>query len=228
MKKAIATALAALACTSAGTAAAATNLIVNGGFEEGPAIGGAGYLRGVVPTGWNAVPALEAPDILSNAYNQTGPGFAQLLHAHGGNRYLDMNGASPTGGLSQTITGLVPLSAITVTFWSGQWAQNSAGTLVAALSGDTTTTATVSVPYAPGAVTSQWSQYTLTGFASAAGTATLRFTADSTRFDRGAPGLDDVVLTGTAATPEPAAWTLMIGGFGLAGLTLRRRRAAHG
>jgi hypothetical protein len=32
---------------------------------------------------------------------------------------------------------------------------------------------------------------------------------------------------GSAATavPEPAAWTLMIGGFGLAGATLRRRRA---
>lgn len=30
---------------------------------------------------------------------------------------------------------------------------------------------------------------------------------------------------GPAAVPEPAAWALMIGGFGLAGATLRRRRA---
>jgi PEP-CTERM motif len=31
---------------------------------------------------------------------------------------------------------------------------------------------------------------------------------------------------GTAAVPEPASWALMIGGFGAAGVALRRRRAA--
>jgi hypothetical protein len=29
-----------------------------------------------------------------------------------------------------------------------------------------------------------------------------------------------------APTPEPAAWALMIGGFGLAGAAMRRRRRA--
>jgi len=38
--------------------------------------------------------------------------------------------------------------------------------------------------------------------------------------------LDNVALSArpTAAVPEPAAWALMIGGFGLAGSALRRRR----
>lgn len=31
--------------------------------------------------------------------------------------------------------------------------------------------------------------------------------------------------TGVGAVPEPASWALMIGGFGMAGATLRRRRA---
>ena len=37
--------------------------------------------------------------------------------------------------------------------------------------------------------------------------------------------LDNVVLT-AGSVPEPGAWALMIGGFGLAGATLRRRRSA--
>lgn len=35
----------------------------------------------------------------------------------------------------------------------------------------------------------------------------------------------DAVAPGQGAVPEPAAWSLMIAGFGLAGATLRRRRA---
>jgi hypothetical protein len=40
----------------------------------------------------------------------------------------------------------------------------------------------------------------------------------------GAPSLDERLLA--AAVPEPASWALMIGGFGLAGAGLRRRRTA--
>lgn len=42
-------------------------------------------------------------------------------------------------------------------------------------------------------------------------------------------GIDNFALRAvdpTGAVPEPATWALMIGGFGLAGSTLRRRRAA--
>ncbi|HEU4967577.1 PEPxxWA-CTERM sorting domain-containing protein [Sphingomonas sp.] len=41
--------------------------------------------------------------------------------------------------------------------------------------------------------------------------------ADNFRFD---------AVTGGSAVPEPAAWALMIGGFGLVGAAARRRRAA--
>jgi hypothetical protein len=39
-------------------------------------------------------------------------------------------------------------------------------------------------------------------------------------------GTSLVVGNGAAAVPEPASWALMIGGFGMAGGMLRRRRTA--
>jgi len=47
-------------------------------------------------------------------------------------------------------------------------------------------------------------------------------------FDFGLTGFDDIRLTladGDSAVPEPAAWAMMIAGFGLAGVALRRRRS---
>jgi PEP-CTERM motif len=41
----------------------------------------------------------------------------------------------------------------------------------------------------------------------------------------GAFSLDNVTLSTGGGVPEPASWALMIAGFGLAGATLRRRRA---
>lgn len=39
--------------------------------------------------------------------------------------------------------------------------------------------------------------------------------------------LGTVSVADTAAVPEPASWALMVGGFGLAGVAMRRRKAAH-
>ena len=47
-------------------------------------------------------------------------------------------------------------------------------------------------------------------------------------FDFHLAGFDNIGLTladARSAAPEPAAWTLMIAGFGLAGAALRRRRS---
>ena len=49
--------------------------------------------------------------------------------------------------------------------------------------------------------------------------------ADDGHFnDGGNPGFEGIVRGGTV--PEPATWTMMIAGFGLIGLTARRRAAA--
>ena len=52
------------------------------------------------------------------------------------------------------------------------------------------------------------------------------FGLTSMTFTQNDPG-DGMILAGvTLGVPEPATWALMIGGFGLAGAALRRRRAA--
>ncbi|HLZ73865.1 DUF642 domain-containing protein [Phenylobacterium sp.] len=70
-----------------------------------------------------------------------------------------------------------------------------------------------------------WTTETLSFVASGASTA-LTFTGN---VGQAYIGLDNVSVVETAApgaVPEPAAWALMIAGFGLAGAALRRRRLA--
>ena len=63
-------------------------------------------------------------------------------------------------------------------------------------------------------------------FVDGAGTYTLAFTeVDNQLFYN--VGLDNLSVNDVAGTvPEPATWAMMIGGFGLAGAALRRRKAA--
>ncbi|MFN3371119.1 MAG: PEPxxWA-CTERM sorting domain-containing protein [Sphingomonadaceae bacterium] len=56
------------------------------------------------------------------------------------------------------------------------------------------------------------------------GTLVLSFLTDSS--DNIGPLLDNVLVTQTAAIPEPATWAMLIAGFGLVGGALRRRRLA--
>ena len=230
MKFAVVTAV-SVAVLGLAAPAAAANLLTNGGFEGAPANNNGTYYRGpLAPEGWDRVSGLEAPDILSDAYGQGGAGFLVLLDPQEGDRFLDMNGGSPTGGLQQDISGLNAGDLLTLTWWAGSWAQNSSGVLGAslldasndgALAGLSTT-----FDYLPGAASSSWTMYTLTAYVPASGSVRVRFTGDSSSNARGAPGLDNVSLTAKAAVPEPAAWALMIAGFGLAGAALRRRAPA--
>ncbi|WP_296597610.1 PEPxxWA-CTERM sorting domain-containing protein [Phenylobacterium sp.] len=71
-------------------------------------------------------------------------------------------------------------------------------------------------------------QFDLSQFAGQTLDLRFQFQADYSAFSRGLL-LDNVAITGTRApgttVPEPAAWALMILGFGAAGSALRRRRA---
>lgn len=232
MFKSVSAALCGAAAMLAASSAGAASLLVNGGFEGAPAdnFPAQHYTRGIAPEGWSALPGLEVPDIISAGYAQGGPPFQVLLTAQEGSRFLDTNGASPTGGLYQDVEGLEAGTAVSLSYWWGQWAQNSAGVLNIALIDPATLAvidaATISVPFNNTLTSSAWNNLTLSGLAPASGKVRVQFSANSGATDRGGPGLDNLVLTGTLAggVPEPGAWALMILGFGAAGTALRRRR----
>lgn len=81
-------------------------------------------------------------------------------------------------------------------------------------------TAPVEGPYYDGTI--DFLPYTLTFTA----TSTDMFFAFNNMSFTGIEGLDNVSIAAIGgAVPEPAAWAMMIGGFGLAGAATRRRRA---
>lgn len=51
-----------------------------------------------------------------------------------------------------------------------------------------------------------------------------QLTIDLGANEYGWQAVDNIILTGVSAVPEPATWAMMITGFGLAGAMLRRRR----
>jgi hypothetical protein len=224
--------VAMLAATAMSMPASAASLLTNGSFEQGPALNVQGYNRGGLPTSWSSSPGWETPDILGSAYHQTGAGFAQLLGPQDGDRYLDMNGASPTGAIRQTLSGLTGGSLLKLSFWSGSWAQNSSGNLTAYLvdAANMAVLANKSIdyPYNPGATTSQWTQYFLSAVVPVSGQVSVVFSGNSGSSARGAPGLDNVALVAVpTAVPEPASWAMMIGGLAFVGGALRGRHKAR-
>jgi hypothetical protein len=70
-----------------------------------------------------------------------------------------------------------------------------------------------------------WTGFNSTGVGFVDGLNTLSFRVSNFGQATGNPSGLRVELGGTAAVPEPQAWTMLIAGFGLVGAGMRRRRA---
>jgi hypothetical protein len=220
MRTAKATLAAALSVAAllgvAGQAAASTNLLTNGSFED---IGGAayqgwgGYTFGA---GFSTLPGwtvdFGSVDVTTNA-----SGWSP---AADGQNSLDINGWE-AGQISQAFDDVAG-KTYTVTF---DYSRNAAGAPDPATADVAVGDALVHVSSANdpsqfgtvGAMLWKTESFTFVG----SGHDTISLTA--TVPGNGGVFFDDVRVSG--GVPEPAAWSLMIAGFGLAGAALRRRRA---
>lgn len=213
------------AATFGATPATAQNLLQNGSFESrvvtatDTCLGAAWCVRSSASTpGWTQFG--DGVDLLHNNYVQA-PGFDVLVDASNGVNFLDMNQTGSLGGIFQVVSAtagqLFHLSLDTTA-----WAINARGGRLGYELYDP----------ASGTILASGSYTDPTGGVWV--TRTLDATAISNQIGvriqalfstQAGPGLDNVILTATTpgAVPEPAAWGMLLMGFGMLGATLRRR-----
>lgn len=193
--------------------------ITNGGFEaDAASVPAGGFTFGPI-TGWNSPGGYL---VSAGYYSATPPeGRVFALIGDGGD----------TGGyhLSQTIAGLAPGSRYTVKFELGGEDFRDPGfveqvkVFMSSGSGSAfqTFSAPVSsntVPYGSGPLWDHWAFFNYS-FVANSTSATIDFMQTAGLSDT---GLDNVSIS--AGVPEPAAWALMLTGFGVLGGALRARR----
>lgn len=238
-------ALSAMGAAVIVTSAQATNLVANGDFEQLLVPGFSAEFGSRFPsqqvTGWT-----------TNGYNFVfTPGSADTTGATGefggltlwgpnngssnglpatspsGGNFVAMDGAFEVGPLSQTINGLIPGKATSVSFfWAGAQQQgfNGPTTEQFQVSLGTQTEFTPVVSNANHGFTG-WTQETLS-FIPASSSELLSFLAIGT--PAGVPPFSLLDGVSVSDTPEPATWALFIATFaGFGGFAYLRRKTAH-
>lgn len=187
---------------AASSANAAVNLVTNGSFEDPTSTGNFSTLSGSQLPGWtidtgNVDVVVQPPYV-----------------AFDGTQSLDLVGTGvSTGSISQQIATGTGLYRLTFAYTNNT---DSSGPFSATYSiGGVTGTVTAS---GGTAANPNWQTFSVDFVAN--GATTLTF-ADTSGVSNQGIFLDAVSVT---AVPEPAAWALMIGGFGLVGGAMRRRR----
>ena len=210
MRKTLMLALASASLSAIPTVASAQ--IVNGGFED-PVIADPCCNTVVAPgsiLGWD----VTAGDInVVNGTYSSDPYPTNL--AYEGLQYLDLVGQSGSGSIEQTFATVAgQLYKLTFAYSNnifGGAPVASANYLVATVGGAVVHT---------GATAQNLNWVVETAYFTGTGSDTLSFTSILDA-QNGSIFLDAVSI---AAVPEPSTWAMMIFGFGLAGMAIRRRK----
>lgn len=222
-------ALGLLAAMTIATPAFAAELVVNGGFDDdavpsggfiiydaGQTIGGGGWT--VLGNGGNS--GLN----LSTGYTE----FAVSFVSQAGPNSFDLTASGNTGPASGIYQDIATIAGqqYQLSFWlgnadgssNGSYTQPSALTLTIG-NGPSTLFSNADTTFE----SINWQQNSVFFTAT---DATTRIQFNNATVGDNFAGLDSVSVMAVTAVPEPAAWALMIGGFGLVGGMLRRREAA--
>lgn len=214
----------ALVAAAATPAAAAVNLVVNGGFET-PVTNPGSFIQvngGGSFTGWDVLSPGTNVIIINQSYQEGG----LVFNPHSGIASIDLTGAGntgPTTGISQILA--TTSGKYTLSFWVGN-ASPTGGN-----GSNYTQPSTVNLSINGGAIQSftnstdtpfgiNWKPFSVDFVAN--GATTIAFTNGTTGDNM--LGLDDV--SAVSAVPEPASWAMLIAGFALTGAAMRRRKGA--
>jgi hypothetical protein len=208
-------------------AGAATNLIVDGGFEANPAShGGYGHTAGGTSFDGGAwhVTGVDILQIDTNLHDNSSPSV--LFAAHGGQASLDLTGtgnSGPADGVFQDVATQAG-QAYRLNFWVGHVSSTGSarsdyphdatmrlsidgGPLMEFVNGDRVDNAIA------------WKAFTV-DFVATASTSRIAFLNG---LGNDYLGLDDVSLTGAAPAPELSLWAMLTAGMAMVGVALRRR-----
>ena len=211
MRKTLMLALASASLSAIPTVASA-QLVSNGGFEA-PDVSGEPCCNTVPPAtlpGWTVSGDIN---VVNGTYSSLPPGTNL---AKEGTQYLDLVGQSAQGSISQTIA-TVAGEVYTLSFW---YSNNIFGGAPVASADWAIGALTGTVAHATATPLSlDWTLFSVNFVGT--GSDLLSFTSviDS---QNGSIFLDQISIT--EAVPEPATWAMMIFGFGLAGMAIRRRK----
>ena len=220
LRTAAASALAAIALTAAPSVAGAVEVLVNGSFEDI----GAG-----VPEGWGGLTYYAGGPVTLPGWTVTG-GSVDLTSsgsfwgpAFDGNYSMDINGWDP-GTISQSFATTAG-QLYNVSFVYGR---NVAGAPDPARATVMAGGQTLNVTAAnDGSFGSGHNMIWKSGGFSFTGTGSpTTLTLAAVTGGNGGVFFDKVSVDSAGGVPEPATWALMLGGFGLMGASLRRRRPA--
>ena len=156
---------------------------------------------------------------------QASPGSLAAVFNAGagaGSATFDINGYLSLDGDGNCCTDVFTLNLNGTDIFSGSFALGGGGNSVVYFGPAGSTAASVQFSFFGGGIANIFVPLTL-----AAGSNTLTFTYSGAAQGLGdeAWGLQNVVVEGSAAVPEPASWALLIAGFVMVGASVRRRRA---